>query len=67
MFAFRLISSAQSFKRSRLLDSQVFVGGSITILRSDIVLKSGSCESSSLCLCTVGSFVTDCSELKERL
>ena len=54
-------------KEADLLDFQVFVGGSITILGSDILLKSSSRGSSTLCLFTdLGcSFVTDCSELKE--
>ena len=69
MFRFRLISSARILREADLLDSKVFVGGSLTILGSDIVLKSGSSGSSTLYLFIEfgGSVVTDSSEFKECL
>ena len=54
------------FREADLSDFQVFLRCSITILGSDIVLKSCSIDKSTLCLFIElgGSFVTDCSELR---
>ena len=53
------------FRDVCLLDSQVLVGGSISILGSNMVLKYGSNGSSTLCLFLEfeGSFVADCRKL----
>ena len=66
MFRFRLISSVSLLREANLLYFQVFVRCSITILGFDIVLKSGSRGSSTLCLFIElrGSFETDCSKLR---